>query len=211
VDNLLKPAPKGVTSSVQMLGGTPLLRLEWANYRVHRDNFLAVFYFLFWLAFAAAALWATYCIIFLKFERNDGDMPEWAGRIFFGIWLFGAWGVTIGIPFILLGITRFEWVEISNAEISFGQKGILPPKSVTIPLGNVRELFVGHCGDPGDRESFLTINIYSSRGRDRWGDWLAPQLKVQLFKFIEEFVARHGIPLKMRLGNDGLRAISRSA
>lgn len=90
----------------------------------------------------------------------------------------------------------------------FGQKGLLAPNPVTVAIADVQELFLGHVGDAGDRESFLTINVNSSRGRDHWGDWLSPRVKIRVFKLIEDFVAKYSIRLRLRLGDEELRSIA---
>jgi hypothetical protein len=204
VSDNLDPERPGITATVQHRSDAIVLRLDWRNYRVRRDNLLVTFYFVFWLAFAAAALWATYCVLFAR-PQNNTVLPDWVGWVCFGTWLIVAWAVTIGVPYSLLGLCWSEWIEISEQAFSCGASGFLAPKPTTLALGEVCELFLGHCGESSELESFLTLNVLSSRGRIRWGEWLAPTLKVRAFKMIEEFVRLNGIPMRMRLGDNELR------
>jgi hypothetical protein len=126
------------------------------------------FYFVFWLVFAAAAIWATYCVLFAR-PQNNTVLPDWVGWLCFSMRLIVAWAVTIGVPYSLLGLCWSEWIEVSEKAFSWGATGFLAPKPTNLALGEVCELFLGHSGEPSDLESFLTLNVLSPRGRLRWG------------------------------------------
>src|SRR6516225_2762501 len=131
VSDNLDSERKGITATAQHRADAIVLRLEWRNYRVHRDNLLVTFYFVFWLAFAAAALWATYCVLFAR-PQNNTVLPDWVGWVCFGTWLIVAWAVTIGVPYSLLGLCWSEWIEISEQAFSCGASGFLAPKPTTL-------------------------------------------------------------------------------
>ncbi len=202
------PVPQGIAASIRQCADSVVLRLEWKNYRVRRDWALVAVYLFAWLAFATASAWVTYCVFFARPEGGTA-LQKLVGWLFIGAWLIGGWAITLGVSYILLGLSWSEWIEISGRAFSYGAKGLLAPKPVTLVLEEVRELFLGHCGEPGDRDSFLTFNVFSSRGRARWGDWLAPGLKVEVFEFIEVFVRAYNIPMPVRLGNSDLRILGK--
>ena len=117
----------GVVASVENRGDTVMLRLEWKNYRVRRDNFLVIFYFLFWLAWASASVWVTYCILAGRVQDNLGpdDLPSWIGWSCLGVWLFGAWVVAFYIPYLFVTLSWLEWVEISTTSVG-GCTSVVP-------------------------------------------------------------------------------------
>jgi hypothetical protein len=179
-------------------GGT--LRVAWDNRRVSKDRAAFGCFLIFWIIWAPLTLLAT-CLIFVP-QIGLG------AQIFFVIWCIFGWAGTIAIPYGWIATTWSEWIEISKGSFSNGNIGFLVRKSyreINFPLDSIVEVACGYLPGLGSDggESFITLNVIRSGGilgskpRHMFGYWLAPDLKVQLFEIIEEFVKKNQIPLKM--------------
>jgi hypothetical protein len=173
-------------------GGT--LRIAWDNRRVRKDHLLLWFIIFFWIIWAPLTLLATSWIFLL-------EDPLY--RIIAMLWSVFGWVGTIGIPFVIIGRTWSEWIEISSESASIGTIGFLARKPKTMPLDTIVELGCGQYSDSEGKESNVTLSIMQSVGflggkkRHLVGFWLAPELKNEIFESIENFVKRNQIPLRM--------------
>jgi hypothetical protein len=182
------------------------LRIAWDNRRVPTDAAEARSDRKFWIVCALLTLLFT-GLIFVP----DADVVMFFRMPFIWCAFFG-WLFTIGLPLSWITKTWSEWIELSKDSFSIGQNGFLvlkPWRTKSFPFGEIVELAYGsyqggYVGTKADPSITLTVilcpDLPASR-RSRWsyrlGSWLTPDLRVQVFKTIEQFVIKNRIPLKL--------------
>jgi hypothetical protein len=175
-----------------------ILRLAWDNRRVRKDNFILGFVFLLPIFCAALAVTAAYAI--LRPEGFEGDRIAFVICCCLG--LVGAFLIPL---IVIIPRTWSESIQISSFAVTYGSSGFLAPKPRRYPMRAIIEIGCGRCHRTGGEqpEFNITLNIWllsetlALPKRRMFGYWLAPELKVQVFETIEEFVARNQIPLKL--------------
>ncbi len=161
------------------------LRLEWDNRKAQPDRFLLWFLLLFWIFWVPGTAAATWRIFHSR------------SPVFLSICCIFCWLPALGIPYLLLGRSWYEWVTFRPNEFVHGRTGRLAPKPKRIPLSAIAEIGVGHY-DSGDHDSVVTLNIHYFIGkklklRHMVGHWLHPSLKEDVFRELQAFANKHDV------------------
>jgi hypothetical protein len=174
------------------------LRIAWDNPRVRTDKDTSLKP---WIICALVTLLFT-GLIFVP----DADVPMFFRVPFIWCSIIG-WLVTIAIPCSWITKTWSEWIEISKNSFSIGKNGFLvlkPWKVESFSLDRVIDLAYGSYNGAGYIGSkvkpSLTLTVVGALPQSTsysLGFWLAPELTVQVFKTIEQFVNRNHISLEI--------------
>lgn len=187
-----------VPSPIQRSENHSMLRLEWHNRVARQDRFLFWFILLFLLAWTSITCWATG----MTFTR----LPDPLFLIGLCVWSIFAWGVVFSLVYTLLSLSWTEVITMSQESVVCGQRGLLAPRSKSIPADAVTEITIGFhyvSDDAESRESCVTLNVHyrTAKGhpaRRIVGYWLHPSLKEMIFHDMQQFAEKHNVPLTFR-------------
>ena len=180
---------------------TGTLRIAWDNRCVRTDTATSRSFLTCWMICAPLTLLLT-GLIFVP----DADVLMFF-RMPLIICSIVGWLFTMAISYSWITKTWSEWVEISKDSFLIGKTGFLvlkPWRSQIFRLDSIVELAFGsYAGFRSDPRASTTLNVIrhgvlpGNRRKHAFGYWLTPELRLQIFKSIRQFVHNNQIPLKI--------------